>query len=135
MSDSLVYLDSSAFVKMIIIEAESAELERFLLNDNRLTSSELLETEARRAVMRIHPRYKQVVQQQLISISLIGVSTDILVTAGFLEPVGLRSLDAIHLATALTLGDDLGVIVTYDLRMAEAARNLGLRVQTPGSRV
>ena len=131
MSDNLVYLDSSAFVKMIIIEQESAELERFLLTDKRLMSSELLQTEARRAVMRVHPRYKMVVEQQLTGISLIGVSTDILVTAGFLGPVGLRSLDAIHLATALTLGNDLKVLVTYDTRMAEAAKALGLNVQTP----
>ena len=133
MSVRVLYLDSSAFVKTILDEPESHELERFLEQSSQMVSSALLETEARRAAMRFDPRYLEVVEQRLRFISRIEVTLDILVVAGSLRPTGLRSLEAIHLATALALGDDLDVLVTYDLRMAEAARNLGLRVQNPGS--
>ena len=62
---------------------------------------------------------------------LIRVSNRILTTAATLLPIDLRSLDAIHLATAEQLGDDLGVIVTYDTRMARAAELLDYRVEAP----
>ena len=65
-------------------------------------------------------------------VDLIGIDDRILDAAGILEPRILRTLDAIHLATALTLGDDLDAIVTYDDRMTEAARLLGLSTVRPG---
>lgn len=132
MSVRVFYLDSSAFVKTILDEPESLELKGFLEQSSQVVSSALLETEVRRAAMRFDPRYLQVAEQRLRFISRIDVTRDILVIAGSLRPIGLRSLDAIHLATALALGAELEVIVTYDVRMAEAATTLGLSVQNPG---
>jgi uncharacterized protein len=132
MSDSVVaYLDSSAFVKTVVVEAESRELERYLEQAGRLVSSSLLEAEARRAALRVDPRHLALVERRLLGVSLVAVTTDILVAAGSLKPVGIRSLDAIHLATALSLGGELDCVVTYDERMAAAAASLGLDVRTP----
>jgi predicted nucleic acid-binding protein len=131
MTDRVAYLDSSAFVKTIVLEAESGQLGRYLEQAGRLVSSSLLETEARRAALRVDPRYLPLVEQRLRGVSLIAVTTDILVAAGSLRPVGIRSLDAVHLATALSLGGELDCVVTYDERMAAAAASLGLRVRTP----
>ena len=65
------------------------------------------------------------------TIDLVRLNDTVLEAAGVLLPVTLRSLDAIHLATAQQLGSDLGRLVTYDERMASAARALGLRVISP----
>ncbi|MFV2065016.1 MAG: PIN domain-containing protein [Chloroflexota bacterium] len=64
-------------------------------------------------------------------VELVGIDDRILDVAGILEPRVLRTLDAIHIATAMALGDDLQAIVTYDARMTEAAQLLGLRTATP----
>lgn len=64
-------------------------------------------------------------------VELVAITDGILDVAGILEPRVLRTLDAIHLATALALGDDLDVLVTYDTRMAEGARLLGLEAASP----
>jgi len=65
------------------------------------------------------------------AISLIGVTTSVFEEAVRLDPTVLRSLDAVHLAAALSLGDDLDGIVTYDDRLAEAARSNGVPVTSP----
>ena len=65
-------------------------------------------------------------------IHLIRMSEALLDRAAFLEPVTVRTLDSIHLAAALSLGSDLGVILTYDTRMIEAAASLGLATLSPG---
>ncbi|MEK7862929.1 MAG: VapC toxin family PIN domain ribonuclease, partial [Chloroflexota bacterium] len=65
------------------------------------------------------------------AIDLVAVGDGILDAAGTLEPAVLRALDAVHLATAMALGDDLDAVVTYDARMAESARLLGLPLATP----
>lgn len=67
----------------------------------------------------------------LTRIDLARVSDRVLLAAGALAPAEMRSLDAIHLATALELGSDLARVITYDLRMASAAKNLGLTVASP----
>lgn len=131
MNDRVTYLDTSAFVKTVVLEPESSQLGRFLAGATRLVSSSLLETEARRAALRIDPRHLALVELRLRGLARIAVTTDILVAAGSLRPAGIRSLDAIHLATALALGDDLDYVVTYDPRMAEAAVGLGLDVRAP----
>ena len=64
-------------------------------------------------------------------VALIAIDDRILDSAGILEPSVLRALDAIHLATALALGDDLDAVVTYDERMIEAARLVGLTTALP----
>jgi predicted nucleic acid-binding protein len=71
------------------------------------------------------------VRDGLRSVDLVAIDDRILDAAGVLEPRIRRTLDAIHVATALSIGDDLAEIVTYDDRMAEAARLLGLRTVSP----
>ena len=127
-----VYLDSSAFVKMVIAEPESVALRAYLRQRRtRLTSSTLLRTEGVRAVRRVGPDALTAARQLLRTIDLVAVDESVLDAAAMLEPRVLRTLDAIHLATALALGDDVDAIVTYDARMADGARLLGLPVADP----
>jgi len=71
-------------------------------------------------------------RQVLRRIDLIALDDALLDTAGMMEPLGLRSLDAIHLAAAQLVAHDLRAVVTYDRRMIAAAGLLGLTVATPG---
>lgn len=126
------YLDSSAFVKTVVEEPASPPLRAFLAgNGARHVSSALLRAEALRAVRHLGPEALAAARDGLRRIDLIAVDDRILDAAGVLEPAILRTLDAIHLATALAVGDDLGVIVTYDNRMTAAAGTLGLRTVSP----
>ena len=127
-----LYLDSSAFVKLAVEEPETAVLRGFLANrEHRRVSSALLRTEALRAVRHLGAEALATVREGLRRVDLVGIDDRILDTAGTLEPRVLRTLDAIHVATAMALGDDLEAIVTYDERMVEAARLLGLSTVTP----
>lgn len=129
---SALYLDSSAFVKVVVEEPESAALRAFLAADEaRRVSSALLRTEALRAVRHLGPEALANVREGLRRVDLVAIDDRILDAAGILEPGVLRTLDAIHLATALALGDDLDAIVTYDERMLAAARSLGLPTAAP----
>ncbi len=129
---SALYLDSSAFVKLVVAETESAALRAFLANHGaRRVSSALLRTESLRAVRHLGPDALATVREGLRRVDLIGIDDRILDAAGTLEPQVLRTLDAIHLATAIAVGDDLEAIVTYDERMLAAASLLGLRTVTP----
>jgi len=129
---SAFYLDSSAFIKLVIEETESAAVRSFLASRVvRRVSSALLRTESLRAVRHLGPDALATVREGLRRVDLIGIDDRILDSAGTLEPGVLRTLDAIHLATALAVGDDLEAIVTYDERMVEAARLLGLSTATP----
>jgi hypothetical protein len=94
-------------------------------------SSALLRTEALRSVRHLGPDALATVREGLRRVDLIGIDDRILDAAGTLEPLVLRTLDAIHLSTALAVGDDLETIVTYDERMIDAARMLGLSTATP----
>jgi predicted nucleic acid-binding protein len=129
-----LYLDSSAFVKLLVEEQESGALRAFLASSpaERRVSSTLLRTEVLRAVRHLGSGALTAVREGLRRIDLIGIDDRILDAAGILEPRILRTLDAIHLATALTLGNDLAAVVTYDDRMTEAARMLGLSTVRPG---
>jgi predicted nucleic acid-binding protein len=129
---SALYLDSSAFVKLVVEEAESAAVRAFLAERGaRRVSSALLRTEALRAVRHLGPDALATVREGLRRVDLIGIDDRILDAAGTLGPQVLRTLDAIHLATALAVGDDLEAIVTYDERMVAAARLLGLPTAMP----
>jgi predicted nucleic acid-binding protein len=70
-------------------------------------------------------------KRQLASIHLVRLDDQLLERAAELDPVSMRSLDAIHLAAALGVGDELAAVVTYDARMSEAAQALGLPVVAP----
>ena len=128
-----VYLDSSAFVKLVVSEAESRALRSFLSRRRtRHISSAILRTEALRAVRHGGADVLARTRSALRRVELVAVTDDILDAAGTLEPRVVRTLDAIHLATAVALGDDLDVVVTYDTRMAEGARLLGFEAVAPG---
>jgi predicted nucleic acid-binding protein len=127
-----LYLDSSAFVKLVVEETESAAVRSLLASRaGRRVSSALLRTESLRAVRHLGPDALTIVRDGLRRVDLIAIDDRILDSAGTLEPRVLRTLDAIHLATAIAVGDDLEAIVTYDERMVEAARLLGLSTATP----
>ncbi len=129
---SALYLDSSAFVKVVVEEAESAALRAYLAaSDTRRVSSALLRTEALRAVRHLGPDALAAVREGLRRVDLVGIDDRILDAAGLLEPGVLRTLDAIHLATALAIGDDLDKIVSYDERLVAAARLVGLGTIAP----
>ena len=129
---SALYLDSSAFVKLVVEEDESAAVRTFLSAlSARRVSSALLRTEALRAVRHLGPDALATVREGLRRVDLIGIDDRTLDAAGTLEPQVLRTLDAIHLATAMAVGDDLEAIVTYDERMVEAARLMGLSTVSP----
>jgi len=129
---SALYLDSSAFVKIVVNETETAAVRMYLArNGVRRVSSALLRTESLRAVRHLGPDALATVREGLRRVDLIAIDDRILDSAGILEEQVLRTLDAIHLATAMAVGDDLDAIVTYDERMVEAARLLGLSTASP----
>jgi uncharacterized protein len=125
------YLDSSAIVKLAVRENESVALRRYLRRRRPLVSSSLARTEVIRALLPAGNDAVAAGRKVLSRLDLVRISTGVLDEAGVLLPADLRSLDAIHLATALRLGHDLGAIVTYDERLADAATHLGYRVAVP----
>ena len=125
------YLDSSAIVKLAIREPESVALRRYLRTRRPLVSSALARTEVLRALLPAGEEAVSRGRDVLQRLDLVRVNDRILSAAGLLLPSELRSLDAIHLATAQQLGSDLKVLVTYDARMAAAARQLGYRIVQP----
>ena len=128
-----VYLDSSAFVKLVVSEPESRALRSFLTGRrSRHVSSAVLRAEALRSVRHGGSLVLAHTRSAVKAVALVAVTDGILEVAGTLEPRVLRTLDAIHLATAIALGDDLDIVVTYDVRMSEGARLLGLEVASPG---
>jgi predicted nucleic acid-binding protein len=133
MSGELLYLDSSALVKLVLPEAESAALLESLSVWPVRLSSELARVEVMRAVRRVihDPADEQRAEEVLAGLHLMKIDSDILSRAARLEPRTLRSLDAIHLASALSVGADLGGIVIYDNGLATAAADCGLTVMAP----
>ena len=126
------YLDTSAAVKLVVEEAGSKALRTWMSAETSpIVSSDLLRTELLRATRRGAPDQAQQARAVLDSVTLISISTAIFEHAGTIEPDLLRILDAIHLAAALDLGDDLDGIITYDDRLTAAAASLGLRVIAP----
>ncbi len=128
------YLDSSAIVKFAVLELESEALAAWredLHSDDVLMTSELSVAEVLRAVRRVNGDV-EVALAHLDALDQLIVDRDLLLAAGRLPPEAVRTLDAIHLAAAQVAGDDLGGLVTYDDRMAGAARGLGLRTLAPG---
>jgi hypothetical protein len=132
MSADVAYLDTSAVVKLLVREGESAALRRELRRWPRRASSSLLRVELLRATKRAGlPRLVAPARRHLSALNLIRLDDALLDRAGELEPPSLRSLGSIHLASALALGADLGVVITYDERMLECASALGLPTASP----
>ena len=124
------YLDASAIVKLIVREPESEVLDRWLGTGHQLVSCALVRTEVVRAAV---PRGSEAVlraRRLLDRLDLIILDDELLDLAGELaEP--LRSLDAIHVAAALEVGEGLEAFVTYDRQMTRVAESLGLPVVAP----
>ena len=126
------YLDTSALLKLVVAEPETDALRAWLAaDDRRPVASDLARTELLRAVRRATPDRVVDARAVLDAVTLMEVSTEIFEAAGRLEPMTLRSLDAVHLSAALHLGDDLDGIVTYDDRLAAAAVSNGIAVVSP----
>ena len=90
-----------------------------------------MEVEVVRAVRRVAPDLTSHAEQVVAQVSVVDAGEPIRARASLLEPATVRSLDALHLATAIEIGDALDAVITYDARMAEAARSLGLVVNAP----
>lgn len=128
-----IYLDSAAVVKLVHAENETPALREWLDEriDSSWTSSALLEVEAFRALARYAPEAASRLHPLLDLMDLVEIDIGIRILAQTIKPATVRSLDAIHLATALRVRP--ASFVTYDKRLAEAARDAGLAVETPGA--
>jgi predicted nucleic acid-binding protein len=126
------YLDSSAVVKLVVEEPGSDELRALLASrPDAAVSCDLVRTEVLRASRRHSAAALQMARRVLETIEIVGLAAATYDRAGVIEPEELRSLDAVHLASALELHGDLDGIVTYDARLAGAAQRLGLPVLAP----
>jgi predicted nucleic acid-binding protein len=130
---SLVYLDSSALVKLVVAEPESSVLADYLRGWSERVSSAVVLTEVPRALRRagFGASERRRSREVMARIALVDVDRRILAAAAALDPPALRTLDAIHLATALAVREDLAAIVTYDRRLAAAAERVHLEVSVP----
>jgi predicted nucleic acid-binding protein len=129
---SLVYLDASALVKLVAVEPESSALAQFLGDWESRITSRISTVEVTRAARR--PAMPELVERASVvldGVSFVELSPEIARLAGLLDPPTFRSLDAMHVASALSLGADVGPFLTYDARMREAATAAGLDVRAP----
>ena len=126
------YVDTSALAKLVVAEAETAALRAWLKEPGReLVACDLARTELMRAVRRAVPDRVLRAREVLDAVTLVQVTSAVFEEAGRLDPSGLRSLDAIHLAAAFDLGDDLAGLVTYDDRLAVATVSNGVAIVAP----
>ena len=124
------YLDTSAFIKLVRSEPESPAL-RCELAGQELISSALLIVEGRRVARRYGELAVTRARAALTTITLLPLHDPILQAAADLDPAELRSLDALHLATVVSLGEDLERLYCYDARLTDAAQALGIEVSQP----
>lgn len=126
----LAYLDASALTKLVVEEAESVALNRWYIAAQRLVTSRIGVVETMRASSRrpCDPLHRDRIMSD---VEVLEFDPSVAGVAATLEPPLLRTLDAIHLATALALVPELDAFVTYDDRLAAAARGLGLPVVRP----
>jgi predicted nucleic acid-binding protein len=129
----MIYLDSAAVVKLVHAEPESPALRAWLNEraETDWTSSVLVEIESFRALARYAPEAVTRLHPVLDQIELIDMSPRVRVLAQTVRPVTIRSLDAIHLGTALALRPNLTSFVTYDKRLLEAATAAELPTDSP----
>lgn len=125
------YFDTSALVKLVLAEPETRALEKWLQGHAAVVSSDLTRTELLRAVRRAAPREMVRARQVLDGVALLTLTTAVCERAALLDPALLRSLDALHLAAAMQLGDALDGVVTYETRFAEACATHGVAVVAP----
>ena len=131
----MIYLDSAALVKLVRVEAATTELVEWLnaRSGQPLVSSALAEVEVPRALRRVAPEALTAVPATLSRLYRLEIDASVRAAAAALTNPDLRSLDAIHLATALEMGPDIDAFVTYDARLFRAAEEAGLPVARPGA--
>jgi uncharacterized protein len=130
----LIYLDTSALLKLVKDdEAEATALRAFIAEagEPQFVSSALLAVEARRGMYRLRPDGLPMVDLLLAEVSQVDISTTVIESASRLSDPLLRSLDAIHLATALLIREDVDTLITYDGRLSAAAQAHGLPTAAP----
>jgi predicted nucleic acid-binding protein len=130
-AEKVTYVDSSAIVKLAFDEPESAALRRFLRRRTPLVSSALARVEVVRTLLPLGADAVGRANDALVRIELIRISERVLRSAGEVLPVGVRSLDAIHVATARDIDEQVSRFVTYDARLAAAAESAGFTVVAP----
>lgn len=128
----MIYLDTSAALKLVLPEPETAALELWIAERAGIArvSSRLLRIEMLRSVTRSASGRKERAHAVLASVSLLSID-DVAATAEVIGDQPLRSLDAIHLATAYAVRSELTDFLCYDKRLCDSARSLGLPVATP----
>ncbi len=126
----VAYLDASALVKLILDEPDARPMRHWYIEHERVATSRIGIIETHRAVHRKSSDQDHL-DTVLRSVLVVELDPDIAARAHDIGPTTLRTLDAIHVATALALGGDLGAFVTYDDRLADAARQIGLPVVRP----
>ena len=131
-SSALLYLDSSALVKLVAEEPETKALLHFLADWPHRISSALARVEVLRAVTRAGagPAIRQRAARVMDRVALVQIDQQVLAAAARLAPPELRTLDSIHLATARSV-DQLAGMVTYDTRLARAAARNRVKVWSP----
>jgi predicted nucleic acid-binding protein len=127
----LIYVDTSALLRLAIPDDTTPAVERLMDPSVHLVSSVLLQIEARRGTLRRAPRRLPRVDQLLAQVDALAINDAVVETASRLPDLLLRPLDAIHLATALLIREDLEAVLTYDDRIAAAAAAHGLAVLSP----
>lgn len=131
-----VYVDASALVKLIIAEPESDALRRYLGGGPPLYSSRIAAVEVRRAVARqVERDASEQVEALLSAVRFVELDEPMSRAAALAQPPSLRTLDAIHLASATSIADEVHVVVAYNARLAAAARRAGLNVAAPAPTV
>lgn len=128
----MLYLDSSALVKLVLTEPESSVLAGVVRTGPGMISSALARIEVIRAVRRKGPVEEKSARLLMASVDSVDITDQIINEAGRIGRLQLRSLDAIHLATALELRSALTGFVAYDRRLLDAVAALGLRPMSPG---
>ncbi len=131
---TVAYLDTSALAKLVRAETETDALRAWLQETSAevLASSVITTVELTRAARRSGPEAVPVARRVLSGISLVAITPSVVARAADLEPPVLRSLDALHLATAMEIGASLATLVAYDVRLLDAAAQLGLPTAAPG---
>jgi hypothetical protein len=129
--ERVTYLDSSAIVKLVVREPESQALRRYLRRRRPVVSSALARAEVTRAVLPLGRAAVDRARDVLAHIDLIRINDRVLTMAGTMQPNDMRTLDAVHLATASLLGDSLSRVVCYDDRLTRGAEALGWAVSAP----
>ena len=129
----MIYLDSSALVKLALTEPESAALARWLAEraDQPLVSSALHRAEVPRAVWRSEPGALPRSYRVIKRIARVTLTADVLENSATLPPQDLSPAQAIHLASALALRGHITAFVAYDDRLLAAAKDIGLPVASP----